>query len=847
VSRPPFPHPTHTTGGDQTGDLRRLDYLPLAYAELLALQQRLAATKLRRAVEQSDADVGAADMARTFMELSALVAHVLSVYQRYYAGEAYLSTAQSPSSLVRHAHRLAYEPDPGVAASGYVVLFTKDGVDGAVAAGLPLASVPLGDLKAQDYETRDGVVVDAALNELVPLHARKPVAALDADAQQVRLQGVGHGLENGDTVALIGDRWVGLVVLDVSEDPTADVTTVTFDRRLGDGMPVDSLDPPMLLAHPSLSLQPFGVDADPSLFPPSHLKTATGTQPAESVTDAYWYTVQRADGGGYDVHDIYFSQQVRERLSGSHVVRASGDDLSVLSVTAQADAAVTFAHRVDTSFKSKRVNITKTADGGFRSELQDTDLRQSLSTTSHIGGSVTAIQAEEKDGRPTKRTDQPIPARWLAKWSVEATVATDAPNPHAVASPLVLPGVFLQLTPARPLVFSNRVGTQAQVVSVNHAEFDETAGTTSVYFDAVTSPPMDGWFLDDLKVYGNVVRASHGRTVLETLGGSDGVSPFQRFVLKESPVTVLQGAAGGEPQLDVRVDDILWERVGDFATSGPDDRHYRMSTDDHGVATIVFGDGRSGAVPPWGNKNITAVYRVGLGRVGDVEPPRLSRLKRANPLLDRAVNVTPVGGGAERADAEAIRAQATRWIRTFDRAVSVSDLADLALTMPGVARTASRWDQATGAILVVATAEGNPPPALDAVRVFLDARRDLAVPLELRGPQARSVRLTVELEPDPAYLVEIVKDGIRNALLGDDEAAPGLFRFAARGLGQPVFLSEVYERLEAVPGVIGVRITHFKGDGSDDVADVVTAGVDEWLQLLPNDLTLTTAAPVTVT
>ncbi len=144
----------------------------------------------------------------------------------------------------------------------------------------------------------------------------------------------------------------------------------------------------------------------------------------------------------------------------------------------------------------------------------------------------------------------------------------------------------------------------------------------------------------------------------------------------------------------MRVDDILWERVQDFADSGPDDRHYRSVTDEALVTSVVFGDGRNGAVPPSGKKNIAAVYRVGLGRAGDVEPRRLSRLKRAHPLLDRVVNVTPVSGGAEPADAEAIRSQSTRWIRTFDRAVSVSDLADLALTMPGIARAASRWDQA---------------------------------------------------------------------------------------------------------------------------------------------------------
>src|SRR3954454_11960690 len=148
MSRPPYPHAAESTGAEQLGDLQHLDYLSLQYADLLALEEDLAVTRLGRPRTQRAADVKEADVTRTFMELSALVGHLLSVYQRYYAGEAFISTAQAPSSLVRHAHRLAYDPDPGVAASGHVVVFAKDGVSGTVARGLALASVPLGEIKA---------------------------------------------------------------------------------------------------------------------------------------------------------------------------------------------------------------------------------------------------------------------------------------------------------------------------------------------------------------------------------------------------------------------------------------------------------------------------------------------------------------------------------------------------------------------------------------------------------------------------------------------------------------------------------------------------------------------------
>ena len=840
MSRPPYPHTSESTGREQTGDLDHLDYLPLEYADLLALQEELAVTRLGRPRPQTEGEVEEADFARTFMELSALVGHVLSVYQRQYAGEAYISTAQAPSSLVRHAHRLAYDPDPGLAASGYVVVFAKELVSGTVAAGLPLASVPLGEIKAQDYETRDDLVVDAALNELVPLAAQQQVT-IAADATELRLQGVGHGLEAGDRVALVGPQWRGFIVEEAIEDAGQETTTVRLDRAVGAAIAVAASDPPpALLAHPALALRPFGAGADPALFPPSFVKAATGTKP--TPFPRYWYDVQRADGAGYNAADVYLSEQVAHPLASGYVLRSTGAAFAVLEVTAEVVAAVTINREVQESFTTQTVTLNPTAGGGFTSTL--TPAAGTQTVAGHVSGTVTAIRVANQAGESVLRSAQPFPAEWLADWAVEAALAASEPNPAPASEPLELAGLLSALTSGRPLVFSDRAETVAQVVAIRRAELDADAGVTRIWWDPVTEPPATGWSLDDLKIFGNVARVSHGRTVQETLGGSDGVTAFQRFALRESPITVLPGVAGGEPELEVRVDDILWERVQDFADSVPDDRHYRSVTDEALVTSVVFGDGRTGAVPPSGKKNIAAVYRVGLGRAGDVEPRRLSRLKRAHPLLDRVVNVTPISGGAEPADPEAIRSQSTRWIRTFDRAVSVSDLADLALTMPGIARAASRWDQALGVVLVVATAAGETPPALDAVRAFLDARRDVTVPLELRGPQPRPVRIAVNVEPDPAFLVELVKDAIRMALYGDDENAPGLFTFPSRGLGQPAFLSEVYGLLEAVPGVIGVQVDRFESDGTAAVAAAIPADVDEWLELAPNDLTLTTSSPV---
>ncbi|MGY1708340.1 putative baseplate assembly protein [Geodermatophilus sp. SYSU D00758] len=852
MSRPPNPRSARSPVAGTNGDPGRLDYLPQEYADLLALQQDLAVPRLGRPRPDTDAaeapDGGqSGDLAWTFMDLSALLGHVLAVYQRHHAREAFISTARAPSSLVRHAHRLGHDPDPGLAASGHVVLFTKAGVGGSVAAGLALASTPLGELATQDYETRDDVVVDAALNEMVPLDARKPVTVAAAETQ-LRVRGVGHRLRAGDVIALVAPpQWRGFVVTDFveepsAEDPAGDATLLRLDREVGAALGLVDVRRAVVLAHPHRVLRAFAADADPALFPPAAVRAATDDKPQEAPR--YWYAVHRPDGTGHVADDVYLGERVDDPLAGGHVLRGTGADAALLEIVGESEAGVTLHREAEEELTTHTVTLTPTDDGGFTTTLDEVTVTQLQA--GHVSGTVTAVQVAGRDGAPIPRAQHPLPVDWYAHWSASLALADATSSTELLTEPLRLPGFLPAMTPGRPLVFRDRAGTVAQVVTVRRAELDDGSdlggkGETRIWWDPVTPPPPPGWRLHDLVVHGNVVRVSHGRTVREVLGGSDGVTPFQRFPLREKPVTVLPGPTGGEPELTIRVDGVRWTRVADFADSGPDDRHYRSVSDEAAGTTVVFGDGRNGAVPPSGRRNVEAAYRVGLGRAGNVEPRRLSRLTRAHPLLARAVNLTPVHGGAEPADPEAVRTQATRFLRTFDRAVSVADLADLALTMPGIARTAARRDGAQAAVLVVATADGVAPPALDAVRAFLDARRDVTVPLALRGPQPRDVLVSVTVEPDPAHLAEEVRDRVRRALHGGPPGAPGLFTFASRALGQPAYLSEVLAVLEAVPGVVGVRVTRFVPQGHTGVADVVSAGVEEWLRLLPNNLAVNLA------
>jgi hypothetical protein len=850
MSRPPEPRDARSPGGDQPAAPDRLDYLPLDYAQLLALEEDHAARALGRAAVQTGTGAAEADVTRTMMELSALVGHVLSVYQRRYARESFISTATAPSSLLRHAERLGYQPDPGVGATGHVVLVTKLGVSGTVPARLALASTALGEIRAQDYETLQDIPVDASLNELTPLGSQQPVSP---GQREILLQGTGLGLGQGD-VAMVPPATAFLVAA-VTE--RADTTVVTADRDLTQLGPPRAGETQVLMARPGRVARSFGTGADPVLFPPEEILAATGSEPisdprtpTDSVprrlrpaarivaqpvpADGYWYTVSKPDGQGYAPQDFFLAEALPASLAGQYVVRRAGHPLVPFLVDGQITATVTLQRRITETFPSQKVTVTPQQDGSFVTSTTATTGTQV--TDGHISGTVSALRLMDTSTNLARRQDSPFPSEWLTDWQVQAPLATTAPSTDPVRATFALPGLLPGLTPGRLLAFATLDRSAAQIVSVQRADLDAQANRTTITWDAVSPAPAPGWTwrLGNLLVLGNVAPISHGRTIEEPLGGSDGVSPFQVFTLKQSPITVLPTATGGAPALEVRVGGVLWSPVTDFADSGPED-HRVVAGPDH-TTSILFGDGQHGAVPPSGKKNVTAVYRIGLGQVGNVPPQRVTRLKRSHPLLDHVVNLTAVTGGTDPAPLSEVRTVATRWIRTFDRAVSVADVADLALSFPGIARAAASFSITAGITLVVATAAGTGPSSTQPIRAFLDARRDTGIRLRFADPEPLDLHVSLQVTSDPAHLVETVRDAVQAALYGEDAVSPGMFTFAARDLGQPAFSSELYQRIESLPGVIAVQVTELRARSASGVTDQIPADPHQWLRLLPANL-----------
>lgn len=834
MSRPPRPPYATSPSGEQPGHPDRLDYLPLEFADFLDLEIELAEREAGVALPGGDGD-----MTLTALELPALLAHILGAYQDLYTTEAFLSTAATAKSLVRHARRLAYEPDAGLAATGYEVLTIGNGLKGTVPAGFAFASSPLGDVKGQIYENLASLDVDAGWNDMRPTEAAVGTdLPLAASNLTVALEGTGLDLSSGEVVLLEGQghRLPFRIEEVETEDEDAGMTRLSLRLMAGftGGLPTsDPAAPYRLLAKPELEIGTFGSNADPVLFPPNQLAAVSNySDPADPVLVSWGYIDPELPSAAPPNFgdELYLERDVDEPLVGQWVIVTNYLD------TGTTVLRITGARPLSVAFRRGETIPSVTVD-------YDADPPVASATTevlkTHIADTVTALALEDTGGTAVNWSTIgtfPTDSRILTGWRDAHTVLAEVPNPAPVTQRLEIAADLDGMRPGRKMIFASL--DETRIWPVELTSFEQMADDLPLIRWQPEWPEGEPWALGDFKIFGNVARISHGETVEEILGSSDGVTPYQHYPLKKAPVTQVPGADGGEPALEVRVNGVAWTQVEDFHGLEPEDRVYRIEIDEHQAMVVIFGGEGKGAIPPSGKRNITVIYRVDLGTRGNAAEGRVSRIPKSTPVLEQAINLTPIGGGAEPAAAADIRTQATRFIRTFDRAVSVTDYADLALLFPGVARAAARWIDGRGIELVVATAAGDTIEATDALRAFMDARRDTTVALSIENPQAVDLVLHLEIKVDPAYLNEIVKLAVQDVLYGEAEPGsgrPGLFAFAARDFGQAAFLSQLYEAVAAVEGVARVTVTRFDLPSGTDVSDTILATPRQWLKLNPEN------------
>jgi hypothetical protein len=333
---------------------------------------------------------------------------------------------------------------------------------------------------------------------------------------------------------------------------------------------------------------------------------------------------------------------------------------------------------------------------------------------------------------------------------------------------------------------------------------------------------------DTVKIYGNVVLATHGETRPESLGSGDGSKPLQQFLLKQPPLTFVAASnpSGVDSTLKIYVNDVQWHEADTLVGVSAKERRFVTQTDDEGKTAVIFGNGREGARLPTGIENVRAIYRNGIGKGGNVKAEQISLLSTRPPGAKEVINPLPASGGADKETRDQARKHAPLAVRALDRLVSVQDYEDFARVFAGIgkARAVEISDGRRQIIhLTIAGADDIP------IDTHSDLYRNLAAALRRFGDPYQAFRielrelkllvLSARIRIHPDYLWEKpekphnsgVEPQIRAALLDT-------FSFEGRELGQDALLSKAISAMHNVPGVEYVDVDTF-GGVAEKIAD----------------------------
>lgn len=189
-----------------------------------------------------------------------------------------------------------------------------------------------------------------------------------------------------------------------------------------------------------------------------------------------------------------------------------------------------------------------------------------------------------------------------------------------------------------------------------------------------TNPTLGLQRIDTGKQY-VVALCTQGRTVQDNpLGSSNGETNQEFETTRDHFISQSE---------EVTVDATVWTRVDNFLSSRPQDQHYRIVLGDNDRATVVFGDGAQGKIPPVGAGNITIGYRVDANQDGNVGARTVTVDKTGLSFVNSLYNPRQAAGwteaeGASEASLERAKIAGPASLRVKEVALSPDDLIILA-------------------------------------------------------------------------------------------------------------------------------------------------------------------------
>ncbi|MCP4655037.1 MAG: hypothetical protein GY856_06415 [bacterium] len=351
--------------------------------------------------------------------------------------------------------------------------------------------------------------------------------------------------------------------------------------------------------------------------------------------------------------------------------------------------------------------------------------------------------------------------------------------------------------------------------------------------DCSTLPAADG------KKQFPGVPVEEGRLVQgEVLGTSDG-TPHQSFRLVHPRLILRSLGQGREVHRDIAVHTEQsgiresWTLRESLVFSGEDQRHFAVDIDEEDRATITFGDGTFGRIPP-ADAVVRATYRVGGGVVGNVARDTIVTVADASELALAGATVSNperATGGAERETIDHAVTHAPTVFRSLKRAVTAADYEALARDFAGVGKVrakAGSWNTVT--LYVAPQGGGRVSDVLEGnLLAYFEDKRPISTRIEIEDVDYVRIYVAATVGVVGYYSRQLVEEQVR-------QAAGALLAFDAVDFGQTLYLSKFYEAIEALAGVEYVTIDEFRRDPPADDEEPGKLVMAPWeLATIPED------------
>jgi predicted phage baseplate assembly protein len=780
------------------------------------------------------------DFSIALLDAWAMVGDVLTFYEERFANENYLRTATERVSLLQLARLIGYELRPGVAANAALAFVLETAKEAparvVVPAGTAVQSVPGPDELPQTFETSEELDARPEWNALRPrlLQPQKVSAAKTAAI----LQGLGLNLKAGDDLLVVFDtaanhRSLRTIVRAV-EDADAKTTRVDF----------------------------VAVPGGPPGFTPPTFPAATFLQSPTPLTKGLvqslilqrtWVAadlVTQAAGQGWSVDDL--TKSVRDQL-------AAQADTGLVGVYAFRTRAAVFGHnapawdslpgnlRYGEQIKDASGNTVNVAAAypapGWDKPARTLDKDESKYRFVYLDnvypklvkGSWVALQSPSQSyayrvsaNAEVSRSDFTINAK-VTRLSLDHDTGfktftmretsvrgesqklplADLPIPNPIAGTRIgLDGFYPGLDKGRKVLLEGEPVDLPGVHVLEVVTLEQVTIEGGYTVLTLAQPLKHSYVRASVTINANVVGSTHGESTHEVLGSGDASQSYQRFRLRQPPLTSVSAAtaSGAESTLRVYVDGVRWHEVPTLFGRGPNERVYVTRLDDAGGTTVEFGDGVTGARVPTGPENIEARYRKGIGLVGDVRAGQLTLLLNRPLGVKTVSNQLPAEGAADAEHENEARRNAPLTVLTLDRVVSLDDFADFARAFAGIAKALATPIRDRSGDWVLLTVAGPHAAVVDPAGVLGDnlakaiaAEGGARARFELRSFRPALFEVAAKLAVDPDHLPERV-------LPAADAALRSAFSFDNRSFGQPVARSEVEAVLQGVDGVVGVDL-----------------------------------------